>query len=317
MIQKSTYIRQRLHRVGMTLSLVAVAGGQAVLSPIALALESPSELDLEPRSASREPAAATVALAANEEAIEATAIETVIETVIEQVAPAQVVPAQVVPAQTQPMPSRSSALAEPLQLAQTATPTPVVSGLSEQPRLINACRFSPEQGLEIFEDAARTRRIRTLTAPTQGVILTGIVGTGLAQIKDPVLGWIGTAVVEPCTTPTPTPTPAPTPTPTPTPAPAPTPAPTPTPSAQACYQVVSPQLTVRTTPNLGAPALGVYASGALVAATTNPPREQSTPDGRIWVEVKAPNGTGWMSRTGPNATGENAVRVTDRSACES
>lgn len=208
------------------------------------------------------------------------------------------------------------------QLAQTinTTPVPVVSGLSEQPRLIGVCRFSPEQSLEIYADAARTRRIRTLTAPTQGVFLTGIVGTGLAQIKDPVLGWIGTAAVEPCTTPTPTPTPSPTPTPnpTPTPRPTPTPAPTPTPTpiGQACYQVTAPQLTVRTTPTNTSPALGVYGAGSVVTASSNPPKEQTSGDGRVWAEVAAPNGNGWMSLTGPNGNGENAVRLEDGKCTE-
>lgn len=193
----------------------------------------------------------------------------------------------------------------------------IVSGLSEQPRLVGACRFSPEQGLDIYEDAARTRRIRTLTAPTEGVYLTGIVGTGLAQIKQPVLGWIGTATVEPCTTPTPAPSPAPAPSPRPTPSPAPTPAPapaptpTPTPNARICYQVVAGQLTVRTKADGNAPALGVYGSGSVIYATTNPPREQVTSDGRIWVEITAPNGTGWISRTGPNGNGQNVVQVVD------
>ena len=187
------------------------------------------------------------------------------------------------------------------------TPVPVVSGLSEQPRLVNACRFSPEQSLYIYEDAARTRLLRTLTAPTQGVFLTGIVGTGLAQIKDPVLGWIGTEIVEPCTTPTPAPSPAPNPRPTPTPRP--TPAPSPTPVPNICYEVREAQLTVRTTADSNSAALGVYGSGSIIYATTNPPRETTTSDGRIWTEINAPNGTGWISRTGPNGSGENAVRL--------
>lgn len=203
--------------------------------------------------------------------------------------------------------SLNAAANEATQPVAQTTQTPVVSGLSEQPRLIGACRYSPEQSLDIFADAARTRRLRTLTAPTQGVFLTGIVGTGLAQIKDPVLGWIGTAIVEPCTTPTPTPTPGP----APAPSPAPTPAPTPTPNAKACYQVTAAQLTVRTTPSLSAPGLGVYGSGSIITASTNPPREQTTSDGRIWAEIVAPNGTGWISRTGANGSGENAVRIAD------
>lgn len=225
-----------------------------------------------------------------------------------------------------PEPVASTAASEIQQLAQTitTTPVPIVSGLSEQPRLIGVCRFSPEQSLDIYADAARTRRIRTLTAPTQGVFLTGIVGTGLAQIKDPVLGWIGTATVEPCTTPTPTPSPTPAPAPSPTPAPAPAPRPTPTPAptptptpiGKACYQVTAPQLTVRTTPSNTSPALGVYGAGSVVTASTNPPREQTSGDGRLWAEVAAPNGNGWISLTGPNGNGENAVRLEDGQCTE-
>ncbi len=195
-----------------------------------------------------------------------------------------------------------------VRTAPTAS-TPVVSGLSEQPRLINACRFSPEQSLYIYEDAARANLIRTLTAPTQGVFLTGIVGTGLAQIKEPVLGWIGTEAVEPCTNPTPSPTPRPSPAPTPRPTPAPTPAPTPTPNTRACYEVRATQLTVRTTADGNSAALGVYGAGSVVLATTNPPREVSGTDGRIWAEIEAPNGNGWISVTGPNGQGDNALRL--------
>ena len=216
-----------------------------------------------------------------------------------------------VKAQVGPQPAPSSTVqTKPT----TASAVPIVSGLSEQPRLINACRFSPEQSLYIYEDAARTRLIRTLTAPTQGVFLTGIVGTGLAQIKDPVLGWIGTEIIEPCTTPVPTPAPAPHPAPRPTPVPAPAPAPTP--SARACYEVRATQLTVRSTADGNAAALGVYGAGSVVLATTNPPREVLGADGRIWGEVEAPNGNGWISRTGPNGEGENAVRLAD-SQCSS
>ncbi len=185
------------------------------------------------------------------------------------------------------------------QAGSSISTTPIVSGLSEQPRLINACRFSPEQSLVIYEDAARTRILRTLTAPTEGVFLTGIVGTGLAQIKQPVLGWIGTGTIEPCTTPIPTPGPTPAPT------------PTPTPSTQACYEVRAAQLTVRTSTSTTATALGVYGSGSKIYATANPPREVTGSDGRIWTEIKAPNGNGWVSRTGPNGVGENAVRLAD------
>jgi len=220
------------------------------------------------------------------------------------------------PASAEPAPETTElAASSTVRTVPSATPVPVVSGLSEQPRLINTCRFSPEQSLYIYEDAARTRLIRTLTAPTQGVFLTGIVGTGLAQIKDPILGWIGTEIVEPCTTPTPMPTTVPTPhsssvpSPRPTTAPTPTPVPTPAPVSNICYEVREAKLTVRTTADSNSPALGVYGSGSVIYATTNPPRETTTSDGRIWTEINAPNGTGWVSRTGPNGSGDNALRL--------
>ena len=73
------------------------------------------------------------------------------------------VQAQVEP---QPLPAAASptASSSTVRTAPVSSTVPVVSGLSEQPRLINACRFSPEQSLYIYEDAARTRLIRTLTA---------------------------------------------------------------------------------------------------------------------------------------------------------
>ncbi|PSB20800.1 hypothetical protein C7B76_05860, partial [filamentous cyanobacterium CCP2] len=85
------------------------------------------------------------------------------------------------------------------QVAQTTT------SLSEQADLIGACRVS-SGSLDVFADAARTRRLLTL-APNVQITLTGVVGTGIAEIRYPAHGWVTTLTAEPCPG-TPSPTPA-------------------------------------------------------------------------------------------------------------
>lgn len=163
-----------------------------------------------------------------------------------------------------------------------------VTGLVERPELVDACRFSPRGNLEVFADAALTRRLFTLTSASTPVYLTGVVGTGIAQIKDPALGWIRTANVELCSAPPTTPPPV---------------------SEQICYRVIVDRLPVRTGPGNQFTLLGTYRQGGTVFATTNPPREQTTSDGRIWTEINAPNGTGWLARTGANGVGQTIVQL--------
>jgi hypothetical protein len=184
------------------------------------------------------------------------------------------------------------------QLAQTTT------GLSERDDLIGACRVS-SGSVDVFADAARTRRLLTL-APNVQMTLTGVVGTGIAEIRYPAFGWVSTLTAEPCVeTAFPAPSPAPSPTPTPTPAPTPPPI-----TLQACYRVLT-AVNIRTGPNLNFPSLGQIGSGGIAYTTTNPPTEVVAPDGRIWVEINFLGTVGWLSRTGQSSSGVNAVQLPD------
>lgn len=185
--------------------------------------------------------------------------------------------------------------AHPDQLAQTTT------GLSERDDLIGACRVS-SGSVDVFADAARTRRLLTL-APNVQMTLTGVVGTGIAEIRYPAFGWVSTLTAEPCLE-TALPAPAPAPAPTPTPAPAPAPI------TQACYRVLT-AVNIRTGPNLNFPSLGQIGAGGIAYTTTNPPTEVVAPDGRIWVEINFLGTVGWLSRTGQSSSGVNAVQLPD------
>jgi hypothetical protein len=178
------------------------------------------------------------------------------------------------------------------------------TGLSEQDNLIGACRVS-SSSVDVFADAARTRRLLTL-APNVHMTLTGVVGTGIAEIRYPAFGWVNTLSVEPCLG-TSAPIPAPAPAPAPTPAPTPTPTPI---TLQACYRVLA-AVNIRTGPNLNFPSVGQIGSGGIAYATTNPPTEVVAPDGRIWVEIEFLETIGWLSRSGQGGSGVNALRLPD------
>lgn len=171
------------------------------------------------------------------------------------------------------------------QTGQTTT------GLTQPAALIGACRYSPNQ-LDVYADAARTRQILTILPDTE-VTLTGVVGTGVAEISAPALGWIETARVEPCTDAT---------------------EPPPDPNEQACYEILT-TVTVRTGPSTNFTGIGQIRQGGIAYATTNPPREVSN-NGRIWIEIYFPRqGQGWFALTGPSGTGQNAARLPNRE-CE-
>ncbi len=207
------------------------------------------------------------------------------------------------------------------------------TGLQDEPRLANQCRYRPDADLDVYADSALRQRLLTLRTPNTQVILTGVSGTGVAQIKDPALGWIATDHIEPCTITTTTTTTTTTtvvtpassaatgsaPAPSAAPSPAPSPAPSSSsraasaPAAQsptACYRNLT-NLTVRTGADDRYSQLGVYDSGATIYAADRPPQEQTSADGRIWMRVDAPNGTGWVARTAPNGAGSNLVRLAD------
>lgn len=165
------------------------------------------------------------------------------------------------------------------------------TGLAQQSNLIGACRYSPNS-LDVFADADRTQRLATIV-PYTPLTLTGVVGTGIAEIRYPASGWIDTLTVEPCSDETPTPPPEP------------------EPDGTACYRVLT-NVNVRTAPNVGAPALGYIGTGGIAYATTNPPTDFVSSDGRIWIEIADFFGeTGWIAITGPSGAGSNAIRLED------
>lgn len=166
------------------------------------------------------------------------------------------------------------------------TTTQNTTGLTQQANLISACRYSPNT-LDVFTDAAQTQRLLTIASYTP-VTLTGVVGAGIAEIRYPADGWISTLALESCGD---------------------TPAPIPDPDETACYRVLT-NVTVRTAPSIRASALGYIRTGGIAYATTNPPNEVFSSDGRTWIEIDDFLGSdGWIAITGANNTGANAVRL--------
>jgi hypothetical protein len=78
-------------------------------------------------------------------------------------------------------------------VAQSATP------LTERSDYIGGCRLTSAVGLNVFEDARLTRAIGSVPANTQ-VTLTGVLGSGTAQIKAPLIGWVQAANLRSCAT---------------------------------------------------------------------------------------------------------------------
>jgi len=166
------------------------------------------------------------------------------------------------------------------------TTTQNTTGLTQQADLISACRYSPNN-LDVFADAAQTQRLLTI-APYTPVTLTGVVGSGIAEIRHPADGWISALTLESCSDPS---------------------VPIPDPDETACYRVLT-NVTVRTAPSIRASALGYIRTGGIAYATTNPPNEVFSSDGRTWIEIDDFLGSdGWIAITGANNTGTNAVRL--------
>lgn len=160
------------------------------------------------------------------------------------------------------------------------------TGLTQQSNLIGACRYSPNS-LDVFADAGRVERLLTI-APYTELTLTGVVGTSIAEIRYPAHGWISTLTVESCDTTAPQP---------------------PDPDETACYRVLT-NVTVRTAPSIRASALGYIRTGGIAYATTNPPSESISSDGRTWIEIDDFLGDdGWIAITGPNGDGTNVTRL--------
>ncbi|MFQ4140132.1 hypothetical protein PGN35_027850 [Nodosilinea sp. PGN35] len=163
--------------------------------------------------------------------------------------------------------------------------------LTENPGLIRGCR-QLNRTTEVFDNSTlgpASNRIGSLPAGTQ-VTLTGAVSPGRAQVflssgslsaVQPV-GWLNAANLAPCGT-------AP-------------------PAARACFRANF-SLVVRPTPGSTTPLAG-YNPGDTIFASSNPPTESITADGRRWMAVTIYNGsTGWIARTGPNGVGSNVTAI--------
>lgn len=162
--------------------------------------------------------------------------------------------------------------------------------LTENPTLIRGCRRL-NQAVEVFDNstlAPTANRIGTLAAGTQ-VTLTGVVSTGRAQVflgsgtLSPVqpVGWLNAANLGPCNNAPPT--------------------------TRACFRA-NQALLVRSSPSTGSNTVAGYNVNDLVVASTNPPTQQTTADGRRWMQVSITGGrTGWIARTGPGGVGSNVT----------
>jgi hypothetical protein len=165
--------------------------------------------------------------------------------------------------------------------------------LTENTNLIRGCR-QLNQSSQIFDNSAlgpASNRIGTLAAGTQ-VTLTGVVASGRAQVflgsgtLSPIqpVGWLNAGNLGPCGSPPP-------------------------PTNKACFRANF-GLVVRSSPATGTVIAG-YNAGDNIVATTNPPTQTTTSDGRIWMATTISNGsTGWIARTGPNGVGSNVTPQT-------
>lgn len=164
------------------------------------------------------------------------------------------------------------------------------TSLYEKTDYIGMCRRT-NTTVGVFSDTALSpaNRLGTLT-PNTSVELTGVLAPGLAQITrrtSPttivVVGWVSASHLTTCGTP----------------------------ALKACYQVNVDYLSVRTAPSTGSNVRGSLRINSIVYATSNPPKEQTSGEGRIWSEINYLSSPGWISRTGPNGVGNNATRLPD------
>lgn len=168
------------------------------------------------------------------------------------------------------------------------------TGLTQRSDLIGACRYSPNR-LDVFAEAGQTERLLTI-APDTPVTLTGVVGTGIAEIRYPADGWISTLTLESCVDED-------------------DPDPFPPPEQDACYRTLT-NVTVRTAPSVNARSLGYIRTGGIAYPTTHPPNEAISSDGRTWIEIDGFLGDdGWIAITGVNGTGSNVEGLPDQE-CE-
>ncbi|MGG6296250.1 hypothetical protein ACQ4M4_17815 [Leptolyngbya sp. AN02str] len=165
---------------------------------------------------------------------------------------------------------------ESFEVAQQTGDIPV----SERPSYVNTCRSSGASVLNVTLDSRQTRPLRQIQPYTR-IVLSGVLAPGVAQIREPVAGWVPSATLltncdaGPVTS-----------------------------NPGQCYQVLADALQVRTAPYGDYRATVVR--GTRVYAG-NPPQRQTTSDGRRWLYVyDAPStALGWLSESGSGGVGSN------------
>lgn len=155
----------------------------------------------------------------------------------------------------------------------------------ERPSYVNTCRNSGTSALTVYTSTGQTTVVRQLQPYTR-ITLTGVLGAGVAQIREPAVGWVRSAtLLTNCDARPPV---------------------DPEPVGQ-CYQVTQPELVVRAAP-YGAILSSVVSGNRIYG--TNPVQRQTTSDGRIWQRVyyRGTTNLGWVAETGTNGIGVNFVR---------
>ena len=92
--------------------------------------------------------------------------------------------------QTSPSPASSPTQTPQAKPSPSPTPNakPSSSKLYENVSYIGTCRSSGASPLNVFTNTALNRVVSELPAYTR-VTLTGIIGEGIVQLREPVVGW--------------------------------------------------------------------------------------------------------------------------------
>lgn len=161
---------------------------------------------------------------------------------------------------------------EGLLLAQAAGDVSVF----ERPSFINTCRSSGSTELVVYANTAQTQVVGRIPAFTR-ITLTGIVGSGVVQVRTPLVGWVRSATLLTNCDARP-------------------------PAADLCFQVTADELVVRDAP-YGNVLTSVVRGDRVFSS--NPPQRQTTSDGRIWIRVTVRGVTGWIAESGTGGVGRN------------
>lgn len=84
-----------------------------------------------------------------------------------------------------------------ITVSQTLQPAQEAAPLAERADYVGICRASGSTSIAVFEDARLTKPVGNVPANTQ-VILSGVLGAGIAQIKAPTVGWVQSANLKLC-----------------------------------------------------------------------------------------------------------------------